>query len=476
MIRNSPLIGKLSAMILMLSLIVAGIWAVNSFTVETLSAMRAYIRGESLWSKAQKKAIYHLNRYARTGDPSEYLLFLQRLEVPSGDQQARLELEKPNPEWTLVEQGFLRGGNHPDDLPSMANLFRRFRHIDPMDRAIDIWEQGDVWINRLRQLGREIHRYLSAGHSNPKLLNEFLEEADRIDRAVTPLENAFSATLGEGARRLRKIMWRVHMTSILIFFAFGCWMAFWIARTLSQEKIYELNRTLERHVGELEAANHELDSFCYSVSHDLRAPLRALRGYSDILLEEHAPGLNLEGKQLLQSLRRNVGRMDSLVEALLNFSRLSQEPISKAPIDMTALAQAVAEEVKALERGRNIQFHVDPLALAHGDPVLLREVWANLLSNAVKFSRGTEEAVIRVGGFGEGEKQIYYVKDNGVGFDEQYAKKLFGVFQRLHTEKEFEGIGVGLALVQRIIHRHGGSVRASGALGKGATFYFSLPK
>ena len=224
----------------------------------------------------------------------------------------------------------------------------------------------------------------------------------------------------------------------------------------------------------LEAANKELDAFSYSVAHDLRAPLRAIDGFSRILLEEHAPTLAPEAQHHLNVVRRNSQRMGLLIDDLLAFSRLSRQPLNRQLVRSADLARQCVDELRAEQQGRRVEIAIGDLPACQADPVLLKQVWINLLANALKYTRKQEVAVIEVGSREQAGACVYFVKDNGVGFDMQYGDKLFGVFQRLHRPEDYEGTGVGLAIVQRIIHRHGGRVWAEAAVNQGATFYFTF--
>lgn len=246
-------------------------------------------------------------------------------------------------------------------------------------------------------------------------------------------------------------------------------------RKKAEQEIQLLNESLSRQTAQLEAANKELEAFSYSVSHDLRAPLRAVDGFSRILLEEYKSNMPPEAERYLIKVRANAQRMGELVDDLLHFSRLSRQPLVKQKVKLNEMVKAVLEEdLRADQENRAIEISIGELPDVEADPHMLRQVYVNLLSNAIKFTSKRQDARIEVGAERENGAVTYFVKDNGAGFDPQYVHKLFGVFQRLHRAEDFAGTGVGLAIVQRVVSRHGGHVWAEGAVNGGASFHFTL--
>jgi light-regulated signal transduction histidine kinase (bacteriophytochrome) len=246
-----------------------------------------------------------------------------------------------------------------------------------------------------------------------------------------------------------------------------------------QTEINELTRNLERRVflrtAELEAANRELESFSSSVSHDLRAPLRHIDGFATMLESRASERLDKESLRYLETIKEAAKRMGKLIDNLLSFSRMAREPLSKTSVDLNDLMASVIQECTQGVNGRPIEWKVNFSSVVEADQAMLRQALVNLVSNALKYTRPRDKTVIEAGEVA-GQPGTFFIRDNGVGFDMAYVKKLFSVFQRLHHEREFEGTGIGLANVQRIISRHGGRVWAEGKLGEGAIFYFTLPR
>ena len=243
-----------------------------------------------------------------------------------------------------------------------------------------------------------------------------------------------------------------------------------------EEQVQKLNQQLERRTAELEVSNGELEAFAYSISHDLRAPLRHMIGFTELLQKNAASSLDEKSQRYTGIILDSTKRMGQLIDDLLAFSRVGRGEMHQTTVSLRELVKELVEELRPETTGRNVSWGIGALPDLHGDPSLLRLVLANLVGNAIKFTRTRPRAEIEIGSFDDSRGVVVFVKDNGVGFDMKYSNKLFLVFQRLHRREEFEGTGIGLATVQRIIHRQGGAVWAEGTVNGGATFFFSVPR
>jgi light-regulated signal transduction histidine kinase (bacteriophytochrome) len=248
-----------------------------------------------------------------------------------------------------------------------------------------------------------------------------------------------------------------------------------IARTNAEQKMLELNKQLEERTSALEVLNRELESFSYSVSHDLRAPLRSIQGYTQILQEDYGEVMGEEGNKIMNIIVRNTNKMAQLIDDLLEFSRISRKQFQTSFCNMQQLVENVLKDEYIALSKKEYEIKIKELYSCSADPAMMKQVWTNLISNALKYSGKRDKPVIEIGSYKNENNNVYYVKDNGVGFDMEYVDKLFSVFQRLHSEAEFEGTGIGLAIVDRIITRHEGRVWTEAKKNEGASFFFSLP-
>lgn len=323
------------------------------------------------------------------------------------------------------------------------------------------------------------------GFSGEELLKKpFIEFVHPDDRAATMAE---SAKLAAGEETINFENRYLCEDGSYRWFAWGARadiakkLIYAMARDITDQKrareqIAGLNMDLQRHAGQLEAANKELESFSYSVSHDLRAPLRHIDGFVKLLDKQANGHLDERGRRFLDIIADSARRMGALIDDLLVFSRMGRTEMRQTKLDSRTLVDEVIVSLQNEIQDRHIHWKIGELPQIEADAAMLRQVWANLIGNAVKYSRPRDPAEIEIGYNTENGEDVFFIRDNGVGFDMQYAHKLFGVFQRLHRPEEFEGTGIGLANVQRVVHRHGGRVWAQSELNKGATFYFSLPQ
>jgi signal transduction histidine kinase len=308
------------------------------------------------------------------------------------------------------------------------------------------------------------------------------EMMDKIRRQIDQMRQAEELLLSQrlevaavGARNLRVVIVLGNALAILILTVAGAVIHRETAkRSLAERGLRQINVQLEQRTVELLDANHEMESFSYSVAHDLRAPLRQIAGYSRVLLQDYGPRFDEEPRHYLEKVEDGARKMGRLVDDLLGLSKIGRQELSLQVTSLDKLLQHVVDELEPEWREREVEWQIGELFSIDCDPALMHQVFANLLSNAVKYTRKKQHAVIQVGQIRQDQQRVIFIRDNGAGFEMQYVGKLFGVFQRLHKARDFEGTGVGLAIVQRIIRKHGGRIWAEAKLDEGATFFFTL--
>ncbi|MFY9307928.1 MAG: ATP-binding protein [Bacteroidia bacterium] len=508
----------MGTMALLIALELLTLW----FSLNTLSSVRAFVAGEGLWSKAQKDAIYHLQKYAHTHEPADYKQYEMFLAVPLGDHKTLLELIKDEPDMEVARKGFIEGRNHPDDVDGMIKLFRRFHDIYYINKAISIWREADsTIINSLIPIGNELRDEISSDSHSPEKIAQIISRIEPINYELTRLEDEFSYTLGEGARWLEDIILRVLFIIVLTVESSGLLLTISISIRISRgikeimriaekvakvdfserAKIYsndeigrlansfnrmtdDLKETIEKKTdvehelkqttSELIRSNQELEQFAYIASHDLQEPLRMITSYVQLLENRYKDKLDEDAKEFIGFAVEGTHRMRGLILSLLEYSRVNKV----RPFEIMNLNHIVSNVLKDLDtqiRENSALISVGELPAIYGDPVLITQLFQNIISNAIKF-RSHSNPLIDIS-FSFNEKEfVFLIKDNGIGLSKEYFQKIFVLFQRLHTKDKYPGTGIGLALCKRIVEHHGGKIWVESEEHKGASFYFTIKK
>jgi signal transduction histidine kinase len=381
------------------------------------------------------------------------------------------------PELLADEGGAARRETLPAHLTTLQQTLRTLTSSDPpiAEQASHMLEDIPSFLAIVRDVERGIRSLVADRRKYDEGRDAVLVSLSRLDSQT--VDSIFQVK-ARARERLNNATTTIYVTVVVVAVTSVLgWLLVWkIGRHMDEvtNKALAARKTIEERTVQLAAANRELDSFAYSVSHDLRAPLRGIDGFSLALLEDYFDRLDEEGRDYLGRIRAGCQRMGRLIDDILKLSRLARTEMRREPVDLSTMAASIAEELHRSDLSRKVDFGIPSGIVADGDAELLRVVMDNLLGNAWKFTGKTRDARIEFGVRKEEEVPVYYVRDNGAGYNADFAEKLFGAFQRLHSESEFEGTGVGLATVQRVIHRHGGEVWSEGAVGKGATFYFTL--
>lgn len=458
--KGLPVVAELSMILLLFLAIIGVLLSLNVFGMQTLSSIRAYVGGEGLWSKSQKDAVYQLRVYAHSRKEEDFARFAELLRVPLGDKKARIELQKDDPNFTVVEDGFLEGKNDPADTRGMALLFRRFQHVSYFERAIAIWETGDERIIELVGLADMLHGQVAAG-APPEEIDATLAEIDALNAELTVLEDDFSATLGEAARWVTRVM-IVAMIAIA---------ALLLLPSLA------ISLFIIRNIGRLDRAKTEFISL---TSHQLRTPPTGIKWYAGMLLEGDLGVVPPEQRKYLEQIAYNNQRMIDVVDSVLNISQIELGEFRNAPTstDICALIRKIVSELEFQMNDKELEFSMrfecgsQPIMI---DPTLVRIVIQNLLVNAITYTpRGGE---ISFAADVKDEKLTLTIADSGRGIPKEDFPNIFSKFFRAGNAQDsgHSGTGLGLYIVRSILDQIGGTIGFSSAVGRGTTFFVSLP-
>jgi hypothetical protein len=470
------------------------------FSVHTLSAVRAFVGGEGLWSKGEKDAIYELRKYGETHDEKDYQAFLKFMSVPLGDHKARIELMKPSPNMDVVRKGFLEGRNHPDDIESMINLVVRFHNISYIHKAIEIWTVADISVARFIPLADSMHALMQNPNISQQKIDALVSEIDPINTDITVLEDNFSYTLGAGSRWLEDLVLKLLFAVALTVEITGLTITFTVSRSisrglneiirsthrisqgdlkdrakvLSEDEIGTVAQSINRMADQLIRSNQELGQFAYIASHDLQEPLRTITNFSNLLNEDYNGQLDEKGEKYLQFITQAAVRMQNQIRDLLEYSRIGADVV-KSEVDCNALVREVLTDLQASIENNKAKITVNPLPRVTVTPDF-KLLLQNLLSNAMKYHKPNVPPQIEISAQEHGREWLFCFRDNGIGVPAKYHDKIFVIFQKLHSRKEYEGTGIGLAQCKKIAELNGGHIWVESVEGQGSVFYFTVPK
>lgn len=469
------------------------------FAIHTLSSVRALVSAEGLWSKAEKDAVYHLEKYYRTHNEQDFLAFQNFLSVPAGDHKTRMELLKPHPDLSVARMGFIEGHVHPDDIDGMINLLRRFHKNRYIHDAIVYWTAGDSAIGQLSIIGEQLHNEILKDPQSAKAA-ELIDKLTPINNELTILENGFSYTLGEGSRWMEHLILKLLFIVALSVEITGLLMSIVVSRGItrdlnelirasnkiakgdlteravvySKDEIGKVATSMNLMTEKIVASNNELGQFAYIASHDLQEPLRTISNYTELLKQKNSSQLDESGLKYLHTVSTATHRMQSLIKGLLDYSRIGNT-IQRAPVDCNSLVRDVLTDLSMSIQESNAEIIIEKLPVVMGYPEL-KNLFQNLLSNAVKFRSKTRKAVICIRCVELNDEYKFAVEDNGIGISSRFYDKIFTIFQKLHSAKEYEGTGIGLAHCKKIVEMHGGKLWVESLEGAGSIFYFTVPK
>lgn len=494
------------------------------FSLNILSSVRAYVNGEGLWSKAQKDAMYYLQKYGRSREEADYVKFQAFMKVPMGDHRALQELGKEKPDMDVARQGLIDGRNHPDDVDGMITLFRKFDANHYIGGAIKIWISADSLVPQFYAIGERLHAEINAANPSQERIHAILEETDPLNDALTPLEDQFSLILGEGSRWLENWVLRILFIIALTVELTGLGIAIMVSRNIQKglneilhsaqsvaqgdlssrakafskdeigilandfnkmtaelermtDVIQEANVNLERKVqqrtAELERKNKELEQFAYVASHDLQEPLRTTTGFVEALRKQYKGMLDIHADRYLDYIAQSSERMKTLIKDLLDYSRIGREK-QFVPVNCNALLKEVITDLSTVISESGAVIESNDLPVLNAFPTELKLLFQNLISNSIKFRKAGMAPRVFIDVQPQKGYWKFSVKDNGIGIDPSHQDRIFIIFQRLHNRSDYEGSGIGLAHCKKIVELHGGEIWVDSVPGEGSTFYFTI--
>lgn len=459
---------KLPKVLILLSVIFfscASLIFINYFTIKILSANRAYVNGESHYSKGQKDAVRHLITYLYTEDETQWQLFKTELSVPRGDGAARMALINNSPT-EVARNGFRAGRNHEKDIDDLIWLFRNFSQVSFFKKAIDEWGKGDVLIHQFNVIGTKIHDKTQTTHLNEASRQEFLVQISNISEKLTVNERNFSNTLGEGTREIKGYLIYTNIFFILIII---CSVSIYYA--VMVKKLLRSKHEIEAKNSDLLIANKELDRFVYSASHDLRSPISSLKGLVEILKTEEDPE---EVKNYLDMMQSVLNKQDQFIKDIIDYSRNKRTKDVLKQVSLVEIVTDSIEQLQYIEDVKKITIEKEVLVdKIHSDNLRLKIIINNLLSNAIKYADlSKQKPFISLKTYSSGTNLIIQIEDNGIGINKQYLHRIFEMFFATNKNK---GTGLGLYIVKEAIENLDGEISVESKINIGTKFIVSIP-
>lgn len=470
------------------------------FAIHTLSSVRTLVGAEGLWSKAQKDAFYQLRKYYTTHNEEDYIQFKKFMDVPLGDHITRVELLKEHPDLYIAKQGFIQGRVHPDDIDDVLNLLLRFHGNYYIDKAIKIWTAGDSLIFRAIPIADTLHKDIIAGNFASERSTRLMNEIDNMNQALTALEDDFSYTLGEGSRWLENLILKILLSVAVTVEFTGLILTVLVTRGITKE-LNEINKATNKitkgdltaratvlsknEIGrvatqvnqmteQLIASNKELGQVAYIASHDLQEPLRTITNFVTLLQKQYKTKLDANADEYLDFINEGTVRMQTVVKDLLDYSRIGSDK-KLMTIDCKLEIENVLKDMAISIHENNAEVNVGPMPVIEGY-FELQYLFQNLIHNAIKYRKKDVTPVIHISASDNGNEWLFSVKDNGIGIEKIYYDRIFTIFQKLHSHKEYEGSGIGLAHCKKIAELHRGKIWLTSEINIGSTFFFTIPK